>query len=807
MATQVTVITGEGSTSYSVSTGARGPQGIQGPAGTGVTIDQTIIDGSTNAVAGNAVFDALALKAPTASPTFTGIVTAPRITGRCDGMEVLCKAGLAINAGQVVYVTGASGNNIIIGLAQANAELTSSKTIGISESTLAHNATGYVITEGLMTVSISAPTANEGDPIWLSPSTAGDMVFGVANKPISPNHMVYLGVVTRKTGNTVVEIYVKIQNGSELDELADVLITNPAEGQALMRGATSWQNRSIVATDISNSTAAGRTLLTAANAAAQITALGAETPAGAAAKDAALFRKTQTEVAFIGDSITEQNDSVNASTSYLLTGAGYPNWTAYHLKGRIRLLPQSKTFSRVTFGTSGFKIHQIRGTLISNFTTRPENEILGSNSPLATMLGRIAKRKVIVVDLSGANDVADTFTYTAAQVALKRKCLWEEMIVGGVLPSDIVAIALLPYGGSTTTAFADAINDISINDAASLGINWMPYPTVFKSAGAANSSYYRDTIHPNKIGAFLIGQALAAVLDPKVTQDEIGLPVSTSNRWLSPNPYVTGTQAVSGTRYSGNIATGGWAVVGSVLVNTSVALSKYTDSEGEWQRFEVTGTERDGGLGLVNNISTAIPAGTRYRLVARVRSTGFYNYTISCVQNSSLQAVINQEGSDLVASNPLDLPAFDGILYSPVMVAIGGLGIADVRFSTKGQGTLDIRQVGILRDDEEDLLIDDQGGSIVTRGFNNTPALPNFDCTVMISASLAITQALPDALTCPGRRYLFVRTDANATTITIDPSGSQTINGASTFVFAASTSQYQRLHVQAHAGNWIIIGA
>jgi hypothetical protein len=237
---------------FSFSEAARGPQGEPGSP---LTVDQTIIDGSANAVSGNAVFDGLALKAPIANPTFTGIVTAPRIAGRCDGMEVLCKAGLAISAGQVVYVTGASGNNIIIGLAQANAELTSSKTIGISESTLANNATGYVITEGLLTVSISAPTAVEGDPIWLSPTTAGGMVFGAANKPVAPNHMVYLGVVTRKTGNTVVEIFVKVQNGSELDELADVLITSPTAGQALMRGASLWSNRSLVSADISDATA------------------------------------------------------------------------------------------------------------------------------------------------------------------------------------------------------------------------------------------------------------------------------------------------------------------------------------------------------------------------------------------------------------------------------------------------------------------------------------------------------------------------------------------------------------------------
>lgn len=196
--------------------------------------------------------DALNLKAPLASPTFTGIVTAPRIDGKCAGLELFCKAGQAIDAGQVVYVTGSSGTNVIIGLAQADAELTSSKTIGICESTLAHNATGYVITEGLMTVSISAPTAAVGDPIWLSGTTAGGMLFGAANKPAYPYHIVYLGVVTRKTGNTIVEMYVKVQNGFEINELSDVLITDPLANQALVRNSDKWINRYLLSSDISD---------------------------------------------------------------------------------------------------------------------------------------------------------------------------------------------------------------------------------------------------------------------------------------------------------------------------------------------------------------------------------------------------------------------------------------------------------------------------------------------------------------------------------------------------------------------------
>ena len=235
----------------------QGPQGDVGPAGPPTIVDQTVIDGSANAVSGNAVFDALALKANLASPTFTGIVTAPRIDGKCAGLELFCKAGQSINAGQVVYVTGAAGTNVIIGLAQANTELTSSRTIGVCESTLALNATGYVITEGLMTVSISSATALVGDPIWLSGTTAGGMLFGAANKPVFPYHVVYLGVVTRKTGNTIVEIYVKVQNGFELDELSDVLITDPLANQALVRNSDKWINRALVSNDISDSSTGG----------------------------------------------------------------------------------------------------------------------------------------------------------------------------------------------------------------------------------------------------------------------------------------------------------------------------------------------------------------------------------------------------------------------------------------------------------------------------------------------------------------------------------------------------------------------
>ncbi|NBP58898.1 hypothetical protein EBU71_20605, partial [bacterium] len=49
------------------------------------------------------------------------------------------------------------------------------------------------------------------------------MIFGLANKPYAPNHLVYLGVVERQQANNG-KIYIKVQNGFELQELHNVNI-------------------------------------------------------------------------------------------------------------------------------------------------------------------------------------------------------------------------------------------------------------------------------------------------------------------------------------------------------------------------------------------------------------------------------------------------------------------------------------------------------------------------------------------------------------------------------------------------------
>lgn len=156
----------------------------------------------------------------------------------------IVKAGVGMSIGQPVYVSSANGTNVIVSLSAYNTELTSSKTLGLIAQNLALNGIGNVVTEGLLG-GLNTGSAVAGDAVWLGPS--GTLIYGIANKPSAPNHLVFIGIVTR-ANNSNGEIYVKVQNGFELEELHNVAISNPTINQALCwDNATSlWKNFDII---------------------------------------------------------------------------------------------------------------------------------------------------------------------------------------------------------------------------------------------------------------------------------------------------------------------------------------------------------------------------------------------------------------------------------------------------------------------------------------------------------------------------------------------------------------------------------
>ena len=140
--------------------------------------------------------------------------------------------GSSISKGKAVYVSGAVGasGKLRVSLASNSTESTSTKTFGITRTVIADGAEGEVVSEGLLQ-SINTVGANDGDPVWLG--TNGNLLFGLANKPSAPAHLVFLGIVIRGGQQNTGSMFVKVQNGFELEELHNVSITSPQDGEVL----------------------------------------------------------------------------------------------------------------------------------------------------------------------------------------------------------------------------------------------------------------------------------------------------------------------------------------------------------------------------------------------------------------------------------------------------------------------------------------------------------------------------------------------------------------------------------------------
>jgi hypothetical protein len=173
-----------------------------------------------------------------------------RVVNKTDPLIDLLEANY-----QVVKITGAQGNRLKVALAQANNDANSAETLGIVTETILKNEEGFITTSGLVrgvntTGSIQGETWADGDMLYLSGTVAGRIT---KVKPSAPIHTVIIGYVVRAHA-TQGQIYVKIDNGYELEELHNVKITAPANKQSLFYNESTsiWENRLIGISDVTD---------------------------------------------------------------------------------------------------------------------------------------------------------------------------------------------------------------------------------------------------------------------------------------------------------------------------------------------------------------------------------------------------------------------------------------------------------------------------------------------------------------------------------------------------------------------------
>jgi hypothetical protein len=149
---------------------------------------------------------------------------------------------------QVVLVTGATGQRLSVRLAQGNNDANSAGTLGIVTETILGNQEGFITVLGQVkeintTGSLQGETWVDGQVLYLSPTTAG----AITNvKPTAPQHSVIVGYVEYAHAIHG-KIFVKVDNGYELDELHNVLISSPSTGQTLLYDSVVgvWSNEDV----------------------------------------------------------------------------------------------------------------------------------------------------------------------------------------------------------------------------------------------------------------------------------------------------------------------------------------------------------------------------------------------------------------------------------------------------------------------------------------------------------------------------------------------------------------------------------
>lgn len=148
---------------------------------------------------------------------------------------------------------GSQGQRLAVVLAQANNDANSVDTLGIVTENINVNQEGFITTSGLVngidtTGSLQGETWVDGDLLYLSPTTPGVLT---KVKPIAPQHTIIMGYVVYAHNNNG-KIFVKVDNGYELDELHNVKITTPSNNDLLTYNSSTsvWENKPLTQSDL-----------------------------------------------------------------------------------------------------------------------------------------------------------------------------------------------------------------------------------------------------------------------------------------------------------------------------------------------------------------------------------------------------------------------------------------------------------------------------------------------------------------------------------------------------------------------------
>lgn len=421
---------------------------------------------------------------------------------------------------QAVRITGAQGQRPKVDLAQATTDILSAETIGLVTETIANNAEGFITTSGLVrgintTGSLQGETWADGDTLYLSPTTAGNVT---KVKPTAPNHLIVIGYViyAHATQGT---IYVKVDNGYELDELHNVKIATPANNNVLAYTLATdiWENKTVESAlgftpVVANSTITGATKTKITYDAKGLVTAGADATTADIADSSNKRYVTDAQLTVIGNtSGTNSGNQTLANTSdatshtvtlsatggsfQLVEGSGITLTTTGTAADAIITIASSgggsgtvTSVAALTLGTTGTDL----SSTVANSTTTP---VITLNVPTASSANR------------GALSSTDWSTFNGKQDAL----------VSGTSIKTVNSTSLLGSGDVAVQAtLVSGTNIKTINSTSLLGSGDITVQATI--TGAATTITTSDLT----VSRALVSNASGKVAVATTTSTEIG---------------------------------------------------------------------------------------------------------------------------------------------------------------------------------------------------------------------------------------------------------------------------------------------
>ncbi len=197
--------------------------------------------------------------------------------------------------------------------------------------------------------------------------------------------------------------------------------------------------------------------------------------------------------------------------------------------------------------------------------------------------------------------------------------------------------------------------------------------------------------------------------------------------------------------------------------------------------------------------------------------------TVTFVENNAIKATIGVNSSDNILFQNFttnkhivfkvndqgtvrEALRIDGAV-SEVVVNQGSDSLVDFRVESDNQTHMLFvdggnERVGISTGVPHSGLQIDNSVAFAARAITQNHTVTSADHTIFANAnSTNITVTLPTAANIMGRQYIIKRVDSSGTTVTIDPHGSETIEGASTMMLDSRRS----VVIQSDNNNWWIV--